>query len=78
MFIFGSLMIGIGIETSGLHQKLALRVVMIVGSEPKWYVLFNNPPPQSNLKLIIQLYPNYNKASIGYNVHNWLFITLDI
>ena len=39
MFIFGSLMIGIGIETSGLHQKLALRAVMLVGSQPKWSVL---------------------------------------
>lgn len=37
MFIFGSLIIGIGIETSGLHQKLALKVVMAVGSQPKWY-----------------------------------------
>jgi hypothetical protein len=28
--------IGIGIEASGLHKKLALRVCMLVGSEPKW------------------------------------------
>lgn len=38
MFIFGSLMIGIGIETSGLHQKLSLRAVMLIGSQPKWSV----------------------------------------
>lgn len=39
MFVFGGLMIGIAIETSGLHQKLAFKVVMIVGSEPKWYAI---------------------------------------
>ena len=28
-----------GIETSGLHQKLALRVCMLIGSNPKWILL---------------------------------------
>jgi di/tricarboxylate transporter len=37
MFIFGSVMIGIGIETSGLHHKLALKVCMLMGAKPKWY-----------------------------------------
>lgn len=39
MFIMGSLMIGIGVETSNLHQKLALRVVLLVGTHPRWYVI---------------------------------------
>ena len=39
MFIFGSVIISIGIETSGLHEKLALRACMIIGSDPKWIML---------------------------------------
>ncbi|CAF0823698.1 unnamed protein product [Brachionus calyciflorus] len=39
MFIFSSLIIGLGIETTGLHEKLALRICMSVGSEPKWILL---------------------------------------
>ena len=39
MFIFASLIIGLGIETTGLHEKLALRICMSVGSEPKWILL---------------------------------------
>lgn len=39
MFIFASLIIGIGIETTGLHQKIALKVCMKIGHEPKWILL---------------------------------------
>lgn len=39
MFIFSSVVIGLGIETTGLHQKIALTVCMLVGSDPKWILL---------------------------------------
>jgi hypothetical protein len=31
------IVVGIGIETSGLHEKLALKVCILAGSDPKWY-----------------------------------------
>jgi len=30
------IVVGIGIETSGLHEKLALKVCILSGSDPKW------------------------------------------
>lgn len=39
MFIFASLAISLGINTSRLHEKLALKICMITGSDPKWILL---------------------------------------
>lgn len=39
MFIFSSVIIGLGIESSGLHRKIALKACMLVGSKPKWLLL---------------------------------------
>jgi di/tricarboxylate transporter len=36
MLFFGSLVMAIGIESSGLHQKIALKILLWFGSDPKW------------------------------------------
>mgnify|MGYP001810313646 CR=1 FL=1 len=34
-----ALAVAIGIESSGLHEKLALKIIMLFGSDPKWLML---------------------------------------
>ena len=39
MMFFGGMVVAISIETSGLHERIALRVLMNFGSDPKWLML---------------------------------------
>lgn len=43
LFVSGFL-IAIAIESSQLPRRLALRALLIVGSDPKWYKIFINDP----------------------------------
>jgi sodium-dependent dicarboxylate transporter 2/3/5 len=36
MLFFGALVMAISIERSGLHQRIALKIIMYFGSDPKW------------------------------------------
>lgn len=39
MFIFASLAISLSIKITKLHEKVALKICMIIGSDPKWLLL---------------------------------------
>lgn len=36
MLFFGGLVLAIGIEKTGLHERVALKIIMFFGSDPKW------------------------------------------
>jgi di/tricarboxylate transporter len=36
MLFFGALVMAIGIESSGLHERIALKMILLFGSDPKW------------------------------------------
>jgi di/tricarboxylate transporter len=38
MLFWGALTVAIGVESCGLHEKLALKIIMIFGTDPKWRV----------------------------------------
>lgn len=39
MLFFGGLIVAIAVESTGLHKKIAFRVIMIFGSNPIWLLL---------------------------------------
>jgi di/tricarboxylate transporter len=34
-----AMVIAVGIETTGLHERIALKIILLFGSNPLWYKL---------------------------------------
>jgi hypothetical protein len=39
----------IAIESSGLHEKIALKIMMLFGSDPKWFILLPQKVQNNNM-----------------------------
>ena len=37
---FGGVVLALGVEKSNLHRRIALRAILIVGTNPRWYYIF--------------------------------------
>ena len=36
MCILSALIVAIGVESTGLHERVALKLILLFGSNPKW------------------------------------------
>lgn len=41
IIFFGGVVLALGVEKSNLHRRIALRVIMTVGTNPRWYLNTN-------------------------------------